>query len=643
MIRSMTKKQKRSFRRILIAGVLFFTVLILEKTGNLSGLPSFLLGLLYAVPCLTVGYEIIVKAFRNIRNGQVFDENLLMLIAVSAAFGTGEFAEGCAVMLFYQVGELFQSCAVERSRQSISDLMQIAPDSANRLLDDGSMEETDPEDIPLGALIAVRPGEKIPLDGIVEDGESYLDTSALTGESVPRRVRPGEQVVSGSINQSGLLKIRTTKIYEESTVARILELVENASSRKSRMEGFITRFARVYTPLVTVAAVLLAVLPPLILRQPFAEWIHRACVFLVISCPCALVISVPLGFFSGIGAASRTGILIKGSNYMEAAADMTMVVFDKTGTLTRGEFRVSEILPSDTFVKNLQDGQDPAVRLLEIGAHCEAFSTHPIGRSIREKYVETGGIILPDRISEQWETAGKGISAILDGREIRTGNREFLEEQGIRIPDEMPDVPGSSVVYISYGGAYAGAILISDRVKDGVKEALTALKEMGIRKTVMLTGDNRSTAEAVAAGIGIDSVYAELLPQQKVSRLEELLEEQGSGERLGFVGDGINDAPVLMRADVGFAMGGLGSDAAIEAADIVLMNDEIGKLASTVRISKKTLKIVRQNVVFTLFVKFAVLALGAAGLASMWMAVFADVGVAVLAILNSMRMIRFRG
>lgn len=641
----MTKKQKRLRNRILVSAALFFVLIILDKTGKLDMLsadvlsaasdgagPAWAKGFLYLVPYLIVGYDILLKAFKNIRNGQVFDECFLMMVATAAAFAIGENAEACAVMLFYQIGELFQSCAVGRSRQSIADMMSIAPESANLEAEDGTVDEVDPDEVEPGSVILIRPGERIPLDGEVIEGESFLDTAALTGESLPRRVKPGDQVISGCLNGDTALRVRTTKAYEDSTVAKILELVETASEKKARLENFITRFARWYTPAVTVCAALLALIPPLLLGQPFGGWVKRACIFLIVSCPCALVISVPLGFFGGIGAASKIGVLVKGSSFLESLAEMTTIVFDKTGTLTRGEFRVTKVRPSEKAVRLAPE--NAADLLLDLAAHGEALSTHPIARSVREAYGKEPSL---DRVSEVKEVAGRGIRALVDGKQLLIGSTLHLSGEGISFAEETD--PGT-VLYISLDGEYMGSIVISDTIKEGAAEALRSMKKAGITKTVMLTGDRKKEAAAVAEALGIDEYHSELLPADKVARVEKLLAEAGSGEsrgKVGFVGDGLNDAPVLMRADVGIAMGSLGSDAAIEAADIVLMDDDIRKIGSVVRIARKTLGIVRQNVVFALAVKFAVLLLGAFGLANMWEAVFGDVGVTVIAILNSMR------
>lgn len=616
----MTNKEKKMLARIGISFLLLAVLLIGEAAGVFIG---WVRPVLFAVPYLIIGYDIIRKAIKNICHGQVFDENFLMMLATFGAFFVSEYAEAVAVMLFYQVGELFQGYAVGRSRKSIQDMMDICPEYAN-VEREGELIQMDPEDIEIGEEIVIKPGERIPLDGIVTEGESFLDTAALTGESVPRKVRNGEEVISGCVNGSGMLRVRVTKIFEDSTVSKILELVENASSKKAKVENFITRFARYYTPVVTVAAALLAVVPPLILGN-WSDWIQRACIFLVISCPCALVISVPLGFFGGIGAASKLGVLVKGSNFLEAVSKMTTIVFDKTGTLTKGEFRVTEILP-----ETIADGE-----LLELAALAEGYSTHPIAASIRAAY---GKKIDTNRLGEAVEIAGQGICIPVDGRDVWIGNERLMKGQGIHCR-EYSDKAGT-VVYVALEGEFAGAIVISDTVKHGVSDAIRSMKEAGVRKCVMLTGDRPKAAEYVAEQLGIDEVYAGLLPDGKVEKVEQLLNIQGAAEQLAFVGDGINDAPVLTRADVGIAMGSLGSDAAIEAADIVLMDDDIRKIASVVRIARKTLVIVRQNIIFALAVKAAVLILGALGMANMWEAVFADVGVSVIAILNAMRTLR---
>lgn len=622
----MTSKQKKMLYRIITAFVLFVVLMVLEHTGVLEQLPGqWLVFLIYLIPYLVIGYDIVFKAVRNISHGQVFDENFLMMVATFGAFGVKEYSEAVAVMLFYQVGELFQNYAVGKSRQSISDMMNICPEYAN-IEEDGVLTQIDPDDVEVGSIIVVKPGERIPLDGIVTEGTSMIDTAALTGESVPRRATVGDEIISGCVNGSSTIKVKVTKAFEDSTVARILELVENASSKKAKVENFITRFAKYYTPVVTIGAVILAILPPLILGGGWTDWIQRACIFLVISCPCALVISVPLGFFGGIGASSKIGILVKGSNYLEAVAEMTTIVFDKTGTLTKGEFKVSEVLPSAE--KNNTIGKE---ELLEIAAYGEGYSNHPIANSIREAYGKT---LSMERVTDTEEIAGHGIHTFIDGREVYLGNAKLMEAQNISYTENKT---AGTVVYVACNNVFAGSIVISDTVKEGSKNAIADMKKVGVKKTVMLTGDRQAAADAVAAELGIDEVHAELLPADKVGEVEKLLGSQNEKERLAFVGDGINDAPVLTRADIGIAMGSMGSDAAIEAADIVLMDDDIRKIASLVKIARKTLGIVKQNIVFALAIKALVLLLGALGMANMWEAVFADVGVSVIAILNSMR------
>ncbi len=626
----MTKKQKKVRNRIIIVLVIFAVLLILEKTGVLDPLPWYLQFVLFLIPYIIIGYDVIRKAAINISHGQVFDENFLMMIATFGAFGIREYAEALAVMLFYQVGELFQSVAVAKSRQSISDLMSIAPEYANLIAEDGSTSEVDPEEVSVGDLILVRAGEKIPVDGTVIEGESFVDTAALTGESVPRRVKKDETVISGCVNGEGILKIRVDKAYEDSTVSRILELVENASNKKSRMENFITRFARYYTPVVTIGAVLLAIIPPLLGLMPFTDSIRRACIFLIVSCPCALVISVPLGFFGGIGASSKKGVLVKGSNFLEAVALVDTVVFDKTGTITKGEFKVSEVIPAA--------GTDVTEKeLLTLAAAGEAYSNHPIARSIVQCYTEKYAVAPDPSLTDNSRTkevAGKGLSTWYNGKELLLGNSRLIDvPASIGLLDEN----AGTVIYVSYDGTYMGAIVIADAIKSGVKEAVSSLYSLGVKKAVMLTGDNEDIAQHVADQVGINDVKAGLLPADKVSAVEKMLDKDDNGKRLAFVGDGINDAPVLMRADVGIAMGSLGSDAAIEAADIVIMDDDISKISTVIRIARKTVRIVRENIVFALGVKLILLILGALGLTSMWLAVFGDVGVAVIAILNSMR------
>jgi len=619
----MNRKQQTLLKRILLAVAGYAAVLIFDKSGAAESLqmPGWMLGVLFLFPYLLVGREVILKALKNIRNGQVFDENFLMLIATVAAFGIGEYSEACAVMIFYQVGELFESLAVGKSRASITAMMSIAPESAN-VERDGKIEEVDPDEVEVGEVILIRPGEKVPLDGIVLEGSSFLDTAALTGEPVPREVRPGDAVISGCVNGETALRVKTSKAYEDSTVARILQLVESASEKKTRMENFITRFARWYTPIVTVTALLLALIPPLFFGAPAAPWIKRACIFLIVSCPCALVISVPLGFFGGIGAASKRGVLVKGSNFLETAAELKTLVFDKTGTLTRGKFRVVGIHPAEGCSEE---------ELLSMAAYGESLSSHPIAQSILQAY---GGEIDRARLGEMHEAAGHGLEGMLDGRELLLGNEKLLKSKDIDFPAVKEH---GTVVYAAHGGSYVGHIIIADVVKPGAAAALRQLREVGIEKLVMLTGDRKDAAEAIAAEVGVDTVYHDLLPADKVEKVEALLAAEKNGEKVGFVGDGINDAPVLMRADVGIAMGSLGSDAAIEAADLVIMDDELSKIADIIRISRKTVRIVRQNVAFALIVKAAVLILGIFGLANMWEAVFGDVGVTVLAALNAMR------
>ena len=619
----MNRKQQALLRRILIAVACYAALLLFEKSGTAERLhtPEWFSAALFLVPYLLVGRDVIVKALKNIRNGQIFDENFLMLIATVAAFGIGEYSEACAVMIFYQVGELFESLAVGKSRASITAMMSIAPESAN-VERDGKIEEVDPDEVEVGEIILIRPGEKVPLDGIVLEGSSFLDTAALTGEPVPREVRPGDAVISGCVNGETALRVKTSKAYEDSTVSRILQLVESASEKKTRMENFITRFARWYTPIVTVTALLLALIPPLFFGAPAAPWIKRACIFLIVSCPCALVISVPLGFFGGIGAASKRGVLVKGSNFLETAAELKTLVFDKTGTLTRGEFRVVGIHPAEGCSEE---------ELLSMAAYGESLSSHPIAQSILQAY---GGEIDRARLGEMHEAAGHGLEGVLDGRELLLGNEKLLKSKDIDFPAVKEH---GTVVYAAHGGSYVGHIIIADVVKPGAAAALRQLREVGIEKLVMLTGDRKDAAEAIAAEVGVDTVYHDLLPADKVEKVEALLAAEKKNEKIGFVGDGINDAPVLMRADVGIAMGSLGSDAAIEAADLVIMDDELSKLADIIRISRKTVRIVRQNVAFALIVKAAVLILGIFGLANMWEAVFGDVGVTVLAVLNAMR------
>ena len=617
----MSDKQKKMLTRIIISMILFLGLFIAEHIGVLAALPGILTLFIYLAVYALIGYDIVWKALRNISHGQIFDENFLMMVATAGAFGVKEYSEAVAVMLFYQVGELFQSYAVGKSRQSIAAMMDICPQYAN-IEEDGNLVQVDPDDVEIGTVIVVKPGERIPLDGVVVEGTSMVDTAALTGESVPRKAQVGDDIISGCVNGSGTLKVKVTKAFEDSTVSKILELVENASSKKAKVENFITRFAKYYTPVVTIAAVILALVPPIILGGGFADWIQRACIFLVISCPCALVISVPMGFFGGIGAASGIGVLVKGSNYLEAVAEMDTIVFDKTGTLTKGEFKVSDVKAA---------GEITDAELLELAALGEGYSNHPIAESIRNAY---GKALDMDRVNNSEEIAGHGIHARIDESDIYLGNAKLMKQQGIAYEENTKI---GTVVYVAKNGKFAGSIVISDAIKDGAKEAIHDMKAVGVKKCVMLTGDRKEVAEAVAKELGLDEVHAELLPGDKVSQVERLLREKQEKSRLAFVGDGINDAPVLTRADIGIAMGSMGSDAAIEAADIVLMDDDVRKIASIVKISRKTLRIVKQNVVFALSVKAIVLILGALGLASMWAAVFADVGVSVLAILNSMR------
>ena len=640
----MTKKQKAMLSRIIAAFIIYITLAV---TDHMEILPEWL-GLwgkmaLYLVPYVLIGWDIVYKAFRNIRNGQVFDENFLMTVATFGAFGVGEYSEAVAVMLFYQVGELFQSYAVNRSRQSITELMDICPEYAN-IEEDGQLKQVEPDDVQVGDIIVVKAGERIPLDGKVVFGNSMVDTSALTGESVPRKVAEGDDIISGCVNGSGLLRVQVTKEFDDSTVAKILELVENASSKKAHVENFITRFARYYTPLVVMGAVLLAVIPPLFFGQSWSEGVRRACTFLVISCPCALVISVPMSFFSGIGAASKKGVLIKGSNYLEALSEMDTIVFDKTGTLTKGEFKVTEIhavtgspvpeaseVPRTRVWAASQPSDEGKRSLLELAALAESYSDHPISRSIKDAWGDT---IDMNRVSNAQEISGHGVQAEIDGHTVLAGNSKLMKEMNVAYQECMSM---GTVVYVALDGVYCGYIVIADSIKDEAFEAIKNLKKVGVRRTVMLTGDKKEVGEAVAARLGLDEVHAELLPGDKVAKVEELLAQQTGKHRLAFVGDGINDAPVLSRADVGIAMGSMGSDAAIEAADIVLMDDNPARIADVVRISRKTMSIVKQKIAFALGVKAVLLLMGAAGMANMWEAVFADVGVSVIAILNAMR------
>lgn len=614
----MTRKQKRLLFRIIIAAVLF-------AAGSLLPLgPTVEMGV-FLVCYAVIGWDIVWKAVTNILHGQVFDENFLMTIATIGALILGEHSEGVAVMLFYQVGEWFQSYAVSKSRKSIASLMDIRPDYAN-VERNGKLEQVDPDEVNIGDTIVVKPGERVPLDGKIIKGTSALDTSALTGESMPRDVEPGMEVISGCINQTGILTIQTTKKYGESTVAKILDLVENASDKKGKTENFISRFARYYTPIVVFAAIALAILPPLVTGQPFSVWIYRALTFLVISCPCALVISIPLSFFGGIGGASKIGVLVKGSNYLESLAHTEVVVFDKTGTLTKGSFAVSQIKAID-----MKEEQ-----LLELAAYAEDYSNHPISQSIQKAY---GRKIDNSRISDVQEIAGHGVRAVIDGKTVLAGNAKLMNRENIAYP---PSDAIGTVIYLACNGKYAGYIVIEDEVKADAPAAIRALKEVGVRKTVMLTGDADAVGKKVAQKLGLDQAYTELLPADKVDRVEAMLKQTSEKGKLVFVGDGINDAPVLARADVGIAMGGLGSDAAIEAADVVLMTDEPSKISAVVRIARKTIRIANENIVFALGVKLLVLILGATGYANMWAAVFADVGVSVIAILNAIRAMRVK-
>lgn len=614
----MTRKQKHLLARIIVAAVLFLA-------GSLLPLPELAEMIVFLACYAVVGWDIVWKAITNILHGQVFDENFLMTIATIGALILGEHSEGVAVMLFYQIGEWFQSYAVSKSRKSITSLMDIRPDYAN-IEKDGKLVQVDPDDVQIGDTIIIKPGERVPLDGTILKGTSTLDTSALTGESMPRDVEPGMEIISGCINQTGTLTVQTTKEFGESTVAKILDLVENASDKKGRIESFITRFARYYTPAVVFAALALAILPPLVTGQAFSIWIYRALTFLVISCPCALVISIPLSFFGGIGGASRIGVLVKGSNYLESLAHAEVVVFDKTGTLTKGSFAVSEIHPV---------GMDES-QLLELAAYAEDYSNHPISLSIKQAYGEK---IDNSRVSDVQEIAGHGVQAVIDGKKILAGNAKLMEKEHIR---HTPSTSAGTVVYLACDGVYAGCIIIEDEIKADAPAAIKQLKASGIRKTVMLTGDADAVGRKVAGRLGLDQAYTELLPADKVDRVEALLEQKSEKGKLVFVGDGINDAPVLARADVGIAMGGLGSDAAIEAADVVLMTDEPSKITAVMKIARKTIRIANQNIVFALGVKFLVLILGAIGYANMWAAVFADVGVSVIAILNAIRAMRVK-
>lgn len=635
----MNKKQKKWLKRILLALALFFTVMALDELGVLAGIfgePGALYAsfALYLIPYLIAGHDVLLKAWRNIRRGEAFDESFLMAVATIGAFAMIFFpetephmAEGAAVMLFYQVGELFQSYAVGKSRKSIAAMMDIAPDYAN-IERDGAIVEVDPDEVQVGDIIVVKPGERVPIDGVVVDGTSQLDTAALTGESVPRHIEVGGEVISGCINMTGVLRIRTTKLFGTSTVSRILELVENASEKKARTENFITRFARVYTPIVTLAAVAIAVVPPLLGMGAWAGWILRGLTFLVVSCPCALVISVPLSFFGGIGGASRLGILVKGSNYLEALAQVDTVVFDKTGTLTSGTFGVVGVRPADAIDSD---------RLLAVAAHAEAFSDHPIALSVKKAYLDeasadSGCVIDQARIEDAAEESGHGVKATVDGHAVLVGNDKLMSAHGISCPD--CELTGT-ILHVAIDGSYAGHIVIADTVKDDAAQAIADLHAAGVERCIMLTGDREEVARSVASDLGLDEYHAQLLPGDKVEQVERILDSARGN--LAFVGDGINDAPVLTRADVGIAMGAMGSDAAIEAADIVLMDDKPSNIARAIRVARKTMRIVHQNIVFAIGVKLLILALAAVGIANMWLAVFGDVGVAVIAILNAMR------
>ena len=615
----MNKKQKKVLLRIIIAAVLMLIFVITDPQGWLGFV-------LFLIAYLTIGYDILIKACKGIRNKQPFDENFLMAVATLGAMGLGDYKEAAAVMLFYQTGELFQSIAVGRSRRNISQLMDIRPDYANIENADGELEQVDPDEVAIGSIIVVKPGEKIPIDGTIVEGSTTLDTAALTGESVPHDARCGAEALSGCINLSGVIKIKTSREFGESTVSKILDLVENASSKKSKSEAFITRFARVYTPAVCAGALALAIIPPVVslaMGNPSAwdVWLYRALTFLVISCPCALVISIPLTFFAGIGGASNAGVLVKGSNYLEGLSEVRNVVFDKTGTLTRGVFEVSGVYNNTV---------DEAV-LLEYAAYAECYSDHPISKSLKAAY---GKPIDPERVADVHEISGNGVTAVFDGKSVAAGNARLMSSLGIEVP---PCNEPGTLVHVAVNGTYCGVILISDKLKDGAKDAIAALKQSGIKKTVMLTGDAKRIADATAAELGIDEVYSELLPAGKVSKVEELLGGLGGKEKLAFVGDGINDAPVLSRADIGIAMGALGSDAAIEAADIVLMDDDPRKISKAIRISRKALRIVHENICFAIGVKVICLVLVAVGIANMWFGIFADVGVMVIAVLNAIR------
>ena len=616
----MNKKQKKVFTRIIIAAVLMVVLSLLPIDGWLKFV-------LFMIPYLVIGHDILLKAWKGILNRQVFDENFLMAVATIGAILLGDYKEGVAVMLFYQIGELFQSYAVGKSRRNISELMDIRPDYANIEKEDGTLEQVDPDEVGIGCVIVVQPGEKVPIDGVIEEGRTSLNTSALTGESLPREAGVGDEVISGCINMSGVLKIRTTKEFGESTVSKILDMVENASSKKSRSENFISKFAKYYTPAVCYGALALAILPPLVrllflgMTPEWGDWVMRALTFLVISCPCALVISIPLSFFAGIGGASNAGVLVKGSNYLETLSETKYVVFDKTGTMTQGVFEVSGVHHSSMDTE----------KLLEYAALAECHSSHPISKSLKKAY---GKPLDPSRVTDVEEISGNGVTAKVDGVRVAAGNSKLMEKLGV---DCMECHSVGTVVHMAVNGKYAGHILISDQIKPHAKEAIAALKKCGVKKTIMLTGDRREAARQVAEELGIDEVHSELLPGDKVAQVEKLLDEKGEKEKLAFVGDGINDAPVLSRADIGIAMGALGSDAAIEAADIVLMDDDPLKISKAIRISRKCLRIVYENIYFAIGVKVVCLILGALGIANMWAAIFADVGVMIIAVLNAIR------
>lgn len=624
----MSKKQKKVLIRIIISTVLLVALMITSKLVELNKWVEFVL---FLVPYLIIGYDILKKAIKGIAKGQVFDENFLMAVATIGAVALGDFAEGAAVMLFYQIGELFQSVAVGKSRRNITSLMDIRPDYANVEVD-GKLEKVDPDDVEIGTEIIVNPGEKVPIDGVVVSGDSTLNTSALTGESVPRSVKIGDEIISGCINLTGVLRIKTSKEFGDSTVSKILDLVENSSMKKSKSENFITKFARYYTPAVCGGALVLAVLPPIVRMimgesAMWGDWITRALTFLVISCPCALVISIPLSFFAGIGCASANGVLVKGSNYLEALSDTQYIVFDKTGTLTKGVFEVTGIYPANGFDEST---------IVGLASYAESASNHPISISLKKYF---GKEIKRDSVSDIEEIAGHGVSAVVNGHKVYAGNIKLMHKENIAVDAEHNE---GTVVYVSCDGVYAGCIVISDVVKDNSKKAISSLKKSGIDKTVMLTGDSKETAKRVAENLGIDEYHAELLPADKVEWVEKLLGEKSPKKKLAFVGDGINDAPVLSRADIGIAMGALGSDAAIEAADIVLMDDDPSKIALARKISVHTLKIVKENIWFALIVKAVCLVLGALGIANMWIAIFADVGVMVLAVLNAIRALKLK-